>query len=142
MYIHKTKVDETYFFSFLLLSSFAQEENALPYVHQKVAFDRTPQFPGGARALQKFFEDSIRYPEPEKTKGLQGDVSAKFTVTKKGKLIDIKILNGVPYAPNLAKEAERVLQSMPRWKPATKKGKAVEAEYYLNIPFKINKVSQ
>ena len=73
-------------FIFLLKTSFAQEENSLPYVVQEPKYDTAPQFPGGAKAMLKYFEDSIRYPEPVKAKGLLGNVYVKFIVTKKGKV--------------------------------------------------------
>ena len=118
--------------------SFAQEENnALPYVIQEPKYDTAPQFPGGSEALYKFFSDSIRYPEPEKTNHLQGSVSAKFEVTKIGQVIHIQLLNGVPGAPNLAKETVRLLQAMPAWVPASKDGKPVDAEVILSVPFKL-----
>ena len=65
------------------------------------------------------------------------NVFVKFDVTKKGKVINVQVTNGVPGGPNLAKEALRLIQSMPDWIPATMKGKPVEAEYNLVIPFKI-----
>lgn len=118
--------------------SFAQDgENPLPFVPHEPLFDTAPCFPGGPPALMKYFEDSIRYPEPEKTKGIQGNVYMKFNVTQEGKITDVKSVNGVPGGPNLAKEAECLLHTMPLWIPANKNGKPVEAEYTLSIPFKL-----
>lgn len=128
------------FFILTACFCFAQEgENPLPYVAQKPKFDTAPRYPGGDKAMKKFFEDSIRYPEPEKTKSIQGSVSIKFDVTKKGKVCNVKLINGVPGGPNLAKEAVRVMQTMPLWIPATKNKKPVTAEYYLHVPFVIRK---
>ena len=117
---------------------FSQEgENPLPYAHVESNFDVSPQYPGGSKAMLKYFEDSVRYPEPEKTKGLQGNVYLKCIITKKGIITKVEATNGIPYAPNLVKEGIRLIQAMPKWKPATKKGKAVDAEYNLSVSFKI-----
>jgi len=130
-------------FCFLLLllttkSATAQnEENPLPYAYKEPAFDTAPQYPGGSDAMMKYFKDSIRYPEPEKTKQLQGNVLVKFRVSEKGKIINIQVINGVPGGPNLARETERVIENMPAWIPAIKNGKQVEAEYMLSVPFKL-----
>ena len=123
---------------FLLHPLFAQEEyNPLPYEPKEPAYDLAPQFPGGAEALRKYYTDSIRYPEPERSKGLQGYVLVKFMVTEEGKIKEVKLINGVPGAPNFAAETLRLLYSMPPWIPATKDGKPVEVEYNLAVPFKL-----
>ncbi|GDX51259.1 hypothetical protein LBMAG27_03060 [Bacteroidota bacterium] len=110
---------------------FAQEgENPLPWNMPEPVYDTAPQYPGGPTAMRQFFADSVRYPEPEKSKGLQGGVYLKFIVDTSGAVTNVQLINGVPYAPNLAKEALRLMYSMPRWIPATKNGKPVEAEYF------------
>ena len=111
----------------------------LPHVDKESPFDIAPQFKGGSNAMMKYFSDSIRYPEPEKTKRKQGSVLMKFIVNEKGKIENIHIINGVAGAPNFVAEAKRVVESMPDWIPATKKGKNVSSEYQLSIPFKLNK---
>lgn len=125
---------------FLSLNAFlfAQEgENPLPYVEKEKVYDIPPAFPGGEKALSKYFQDSIRYPPEEFKKRKEGSVSMKFTVTKKGKLKHVEAINGVPGAPNFVKESVRLLNSMPPWIPAKKAGKPVQAEYYLHIPFRL-----
>lgn len=122
----------------MLKISFAQNgENPLPFVHQEPKYDTAPCFPGGPHAMMKYFDDSIRYPEPERTKFIQGNVMVKFSVTKEGRVIDVQVVNGVPGGPNLARESLRIMQSMPIWIPASKNGDPVEAEYTLSVPFKI-----
>ena len=132
------KIKSLFIFLLTIQFCFAQDgENPLPTSYTEPLYDIAPQYPGGSKAMLKYFEDSVRYPEPERTKGLQGNVYLKFTVTKKGKITKVEATNGVPYAPNLVKEAIRLMQAMPKWIPANKKGKVVEAEYNLSVPFKI-----
>jgi len=113
------------------------EENPLPWDPPEPLYDSAPRFPGGSEALIKFFADSIRYPEYEKSKRIQGNVLVKFIVTKKGELTNIRIVNGVAGGPNLATEAIRLLNEMPRWLPATKGKRRVEAEHWLSVPFRL-----
>ena len=112
-------------------------ENPLPFVPPPRLYDTAPQFPGGPNAMIRFFADSIRYPEPEHSGGKEGLVMTKFKVMANGKISNVELINGVAGAPNLAREAVRVLYSMPVWSPAILDGERVEAEYYLSIPFKI-----
>lgn len=122
----------------ILKISFAQNgEHPLPFVQQEPKYDTAPRFPGGPHAMMKYFEDSLRYPEPERTKFIQGNVMVKFFVTKDGRIINVQVANGVAGGPNLARESVRIIQSMPIWIPASKKGNPVEAEYTLSVPFKI-----
>ncbi|MBQ6161496.1 MAG: energy transducer TonB [Prevotella sp.] len=39
--------------------------------------------------------------------------------------------------PQLSAEALRIVRNMPKWKPATKDGKAVVCEYNLPVNFKL-----
>ncbi len=126
------------FFIFILItkSSFSQSgENPLPFVYEEPKHDTAPQFPGGTTAMMKYFADSIQYPEPERSKGLEGGVYLKFIVSEEGKIIGVTPINGVPGAPNFVKESIRLMYAMPSWIPAKKNGKPVEAEYNLSVPF-------
>ena len=116
------------------------QEFPLPVADRKPTFDVAPRFPGGSDAMMRYFADSVRYPEPERSKGKQGLVLASFTVTKKGRVTDVRIVNGVAYAPNLAAEARRLLEAMPRWDPATLNGKRVDAEVDVAVPFRLGPV--
>ena len=113
------------------------EENPLPFVAPKIIFDTAATYPGGINALNQYLKNNLIYPEPKKTKGLQGFVAMKFTITKKGSITDITPINGVPGAPNFVKESIRLINRMPKWIPAKLKNKAVDSEYYLNIPFNL-----
>jgi TonB family protein len=124
----------------LLLGKIAQAqtgENPLPYAPPPASYDTAPRYVGGDTALFQYIKDSLRYPQPEKSKHLQGTVQLKFIITPQGQVINIVPLNGVPNAPNFVKEAMRLIASMPPWLPATKGGQAVPADYYLGVPFKL-----
>lgn len=92
-----------------------------------------PEFPGGELALRKFIANSIKYPVVAIENGIQGKVYVSFVVGKDGKVADAKIARGV--APSLDKEAIRVVESLPTWKPGKVKGEAVDVEYTVPINF-------
>ena len=56
-------------------------------------------------------------------------------VSRKGRISEARVVNGVAGAPHLAAEAIRLLVTMPKWEPATKKGKPIDAEMRRSIPF-------
>ena len=93
--------------------------------------DKPPEFPGGVDSLFMFMRDSFRYPE---TGGCyDGRVSVGFVINKDGTVSDAKILRGIH--PLVDKEALRVVNSLPRWKPGKHKGRTVRVLYA--IPFKV-----
>lgn len=92
-----------------------------------------PEFPGGEEALRKFIATSVKYPVIAQENGIQGRVYVSFVVNTKGKVTDVKIARGVD--PNLDKEAIRVVNSMPAWKPGRQRGKAVKVSYTVPINF-------
>ena len=92
-----------------------------------------PIFPGGDLALRKFIAKSIGYPKLAIENGIQGKVYVTFVVTTNGTIANTKIARGVN--PVLDKEALRVVNSLPRWKPGYQRGKAVNVSYTVPINF-------
>lgn len=58
-----------------------------------------------------------------------------FVINKDGEPVDFKIARRVD--PLLDREAIRVLQLMPNWKPGTQRGKPVSVEYTVPINFQL-----
>ncbi len=97
--------------------------------------ENMPEFPGGEEALRKYITSSVEYPEEAINKGIQGKVYVTFVVTKNGSVANAKIARGV--APSLDQEALRVINSLPKWKPGTQRGKAVNVSYTVPINFEL-----
>lgn len=95
--------------------------------------EKMPEYPGGDMALRKFIANTIKYPELALEKGIQGKVYVTFVVTKDGDIANAKIARGVD--PLLDKEALRVVNMQPKWKPGSQKGKAVNVSYTVPINF-------
>lgn len=95
-----------------------------------------PKFPGGQTALRTFIAENVKYPKDALEKGYEDQVFVKFMVNKKGKVSNITIEKGKYKLLN--NEAIRVISSLPNFKPATTKGKAVDTYMIIPINFKMS----
>lgn len=109
------------------------EEEEEEVVFQVV--EKMPEFPGGQQALFEYLSKNIRYPVIAQENGLQGRVICQFVVNQDGSIVDIVVVRSVD--PSLDKEAERVIKSMPKWKPGEQRGKAVRVKYTLPVNFRL-----
>ena len=100
-----------------------------------VVVEKQPEFPGGLTAMMKFLNDNIRYPIIAQENGIQGRVTCNFVVERDGSITDVQISRGVD--PSLDKEAIRVIQSMPKWKPGEQRGKPVRVRFTLPVVFRL-----
>ncbi len=92
-----------------------------------------PEFPGGELALRKYIANAIKYPVIAQENGIQGKVYVTFVVGKDGSIQDAKIARGVD--PSIDKEALRVVNTLPKWKPGKQRGKPVRVSYTVPINF-------
>ena len=99
--------------------------------------EEMPSFPGGEGELSKFLQKNINYPQMEREEGIAGTVYVTFVVDKEGKINDVKTLKGVKGGPGLEKEALRVINSMPPWKPGKQQGRSVRVQFNLPIRFSL-----
>lgn len=97
--------------------------------------EENPRFPGGEEACMKWLSDNIKYPPICVEQGIQGRVYAQFVVNKDGSIVDIKIVRSPD--PYLSKEAERVLNMMPKWSPGKQRGKPVRVKFSLPVMFRL-----
>jgi protein TonB len=95
--------------------------------------EEMPDFPGGQLALRKFIAQAIKYPVIAQENGIQGKVFVNFVVNKDGTVTGAKIARGVD--SSLDKEALRVVNSLPKWKPGKQGGKPVRVSYTVPINF-------
>src|SRR5690606_4980152 len=100
-----------------------------------VVVEEQPEFPGGNAAMMKFLSDNIKYPVIAQENGIQGRVITIFVVERDGSITDVQVVRGVD--PSLDKEAVRVIQSMPKWKPGKQRGSAVRVRFTLPVVFRL-----
>ena len=74
-----------------------------------------PEFPGGQQALMQFLAKKIQYPTVAQGDMGVGRVIIQFIVDKEGYIIKPRVVRSVD--PYLDKEALRVINQMPKWKP-------------------------
>ena len=94
------------------------------------------QFPGGQQECYKWLAQNMKYPVKAQEEGIQGRVIVSFVVNRDGSIVDVKTLRS-PHS-SLTKEAERLVKSMPKWKPATQGGKTVRSRFNLPLMFSLH----
>lgn len=99
------------------------------------AVEQPASFPGGEAALLKYIADHIRYPAAAQENNIQGRVVVQFVVTKTGSVGQVKVVRGKD--PDLDREAQRVVKSLPKFIPGKMNGNAVNVWYTLPINFKL-----
>ena len=98
--------------------------------------ENMPEFPnGGMAGLMQYLSKNIKYPTIAQENGTQGRVTVQFVVNKDGSIVDAKVLRGVD--PYLDKEAIRVINTMPKWKPGMQRGKPVRVKYTVPVMFRL-----
>ncbi len=99
--------------------------------------DVLPSYPGGQKALEKFVEKNIVYPNKALNEGVEGTVDVLFAVDENGKVYT-PMTKGEKVGYGLDEEAARVISKMPKWNPGSIKGKNVKTRFTLPITFQIN----
>lgn len=96
-----------------------------------------PEFPGGDSALFAYLVKSYKYPKQALDMRIEGGVYVEFIINKSGKAVEARIVKGLCVPCD--KEALRVINKMPRWKPGRQGGKPVFVRYYAPFKLKINR---
>ena len=134
------------------LTIVSQSSGSAPQSVQKVAsseipttndvfmvVEQMPEFPGGMSACLKFLADHVAYPKEAAEKKIQGRVIVQFVVMKDGSIANARVIRSVD--PLLDAEALRVIGLMPKWKPGTQRGQAVNVKFTMPITFRLDKDS-
>lgn len=96
--------------------------------------EQLPEFPGGDKALMAYIRQNLKYPLTGEN-CVQGRVILSFIVEKDGSISDINVMRSP--AEELTKEAIRLIESMPKWKPGKQRGKEVRVRYVIPITFRL-----
>lgn len=110
----------------------AEEDEPVPFQSAEVK----PMFQGGdANNFAKWVNEHLIYPEDAQKAKKQGRVVVQFTITKTGKMENVKVLRGT--FKSLDEEALRIVKSSPVWEPGKMQGKAVDVTYTFPIIFRL-----
>ena len=132
----KAEIDET--------TTIINEDNAAPVQvveeepEEQTIFEvveNMPDFPGGQAALMQYLAKNIKYPTIAQENGTQGRVIVQFVVNRDGSIVDAKVVRSVD--PYLDKEALRVINTMPKWKPGMQRGKPVRVKFTVPVMFRL-----
>jgi TonB family protein len=107
-----------------------------PAAHKAKQEGSMPEYPGGIVALMEYLSKNTEYPDAAKAANVTGVAHLEITVDKTGQVSEARVLNQ-DIDPSLAEEAIRVVESMPRWKPAEVDGKPVVGKLTLPIRFQL-----
>lgn len=99
-----------------------------------VVVEEVPKFMGGE--VQQWIGKNVKYPSIAAENGVQGKVYVQFVIEKDGSVSNVNVLRGVD--ASLDKEAVRVIQAMPKWKPGKQRGSTVRVSYTLPINFRLS----
>jgi len=105
------------------VSSTVEKQHVLRYAEQ---------MPEAGYDIKTYIDQHFQYPAAALADKEQGRLMVDFVVTTEGGFTNITVRNSGRY-PNIAKEAIRVIQNMPKWEPATQGGKPVNVAYSLPV---------
>lgn len=113
-----------------------------------VVAEHEPEFPGGIDSLFSFLNKNIRYPEEAIKRKIEGRIYTRFIVEKDGSITNAVIVRDIVYgneeADSLAArlgcgaEVLRVINMMPKWKPASNCGTIVRYQFILPVKFSLS----
>lgn len=123
------------------------------------------EFPGGMNEMFGWMNQNIRYPKEAQEYGVQGRVLVEFVIEKDGSITNVKGKRGLGKdgevvvtaykAKNdtpeevkkenedkgriaIQNEAIRMVKAMPKWTPASDKGKPVRTKFVLPVMFRLS----
>ena len=125
------------FFSYLLLGQTKEvitaslfKSDSLNNITIFTVVEEMPEFPGGQDSLMKFLLNNLKWPNEA---DCMGSVYISFIVEADGTLSHKGILRGI--CDPFDKEALRVINLIPQWKPGKQNGIAVPVKFVMPIKF-------
>jgi TonB family protein len=106
------------------------------YLDSNTVFDNEKliekaEFIGSKDSMITYMYQNILYPDLAKSKLIEGEVLASFTIDKEGKVQDPKIIKGI--GGGCDETVLKFVQKMPNWKPASFLGQRVMSS--ITFPF-------
>lgn len=149
--IETTEVDENKAVVVTQASDYGSEGGTADEIDEEVPFaviEDVPVFPGCEgvaknkrldcfmEQMAKHIKKNQQYPERAMEDGIQGRVSVLFVIDKDGGISNVQV-RGPKGGELLEKEAKRVIEKLPKFKPGMQRGKPVKVKYSQPITFKL-----
>ena len=97
-----------------------------------------PRYEGGSKAMCKYICDNMKYPETLKRQNVKGVTTIEFVVSSSGTISEVEVVNSSGQE-DFDKEALRLVNSFPKWKPAEKECSPIDMKTQVNIEFDCDK---
>lgn len=88
------------------------------------------------REISRHVSENTTYPKLAQMTGIQGTVYVSFEINKVGAISNARVVK--PVDDLLEAEALRVINSLPKFEPGRKDGKAISVEYTIPVTFKLD----
>ena len=149
--IETTEVDENKPVVVTQASDYGSEGGTAEEIDEEVPFaviEDVPVFPGCEgvaknkrldcfmEQMAKHIKKNQQYPERAMDDGIQGRVAVLFVIDKDGSITNVQV-RGPKGGELLEKEAKRVIEKLPKFKPGMQRGKPVKVKYSQPITFKL-----
>ena len=88
--------------------------------------------------LNNYLYKNLKYPDKLKNASIEGKIYVSYTINVEGSVTDVKVIFGEKENKQFKEEAKRLISSLPKFKPAKKRGKAISTQYTIPIEFILN----
>ena len=122
---------------FFVPISFKSQQSAEDKGEVSEFLEDMPEFPGGEKAMMQWIAQNIQYPKEAIDGHIEGRVVVSFIVEKDGSISNAEVKRSIH--ESLDKEALRVVNAMPKWKPGMENGQPVRARFHIPVSFKLQK---
>ncbi len=97
-------------------------------------FLKTPEYPGGKKALSNFIKSNLQYPKEALEKKIEGIVYCTAEIDDTGKVFQVKITKGLPGGCN--EEAIRLIKCL-KFGPVKNRGVRLKTKRKFRIRFQL-----
>ena len=98
-----------------------------------------PEFVGGEKALIRFLQTNLIYPEQAKELGIEGKVFVSLVIFEDGSIHNETILRGINGNTSCDQEALRLVKQMPNWIPGrNENGDKLKIRVKIPVVFRLN----
>ena len=105
------------------------------------AVEQNAEYPGGMKALGKYLQENLKYPESAQKANHSGKVYIQFIVNTDGSTTEFVVLKSTG-DKNLDDEGLRVMKLVPQWTPGKQSGRIVRSRFTVPINFELKKESE
>jgi protein TonB len=97
--------------------------------------EQPPEPEGGMEALTKFVQKNLKYPASARRMNIEGTAYVQFVIEPNGAVTEATVIKGI--SADCDKEALRVIQMMPKWKPGKQSGRPVRVRFVYPIRYRL-----